>query len=497
VRIFIRVVVIVAVLAAGLWGGWHWWSSRAQSVSDQPTSVRVEPAARGSLVEFISAAGEIQPRARVSISARVSARIARLPFKEGDRVTKGDPNANPPIPPSVLVELDAKDLDAQLKSVEARQAAEKAQLEVSRTRIDVQKAQIEGMKVMLADSKRELKRKIELVANKDVSQSEVDQLQAKVDQQEAQLLGAKATLQAEEGGLIVLAHNIEAAEAEIAKARDNRSYATILSPIDGVVTRLNAEVGEVVMTGTMNNAGTMIMEVADLSQMMLEAKVDETSITDVREGQKAKVRMEAFRDRVFEGVVHRVALANFDPQFARGSGSSSSMRSSGSDGGKSYRVDIQVDMKDARKLSGLSADADIETKRYDDVVKVPSQSVLGRAPDSLPEALRKRPEVDTSKAIVPVVFRYVDDKAVITPVSIGASDFTHTVIKSGLNAGEVVITGPYKVLEGLKDGQKLKREGDATTQPATTQTAATQRVADASPSTQPATAATSQPSNPR
>jgi HlyD family secretion protein len=495
VRILIRVVVVVLVLAGGLWGAGRWWSSRAQAVSDAPTVVRAEPAARGSLVEFISAAGEIQPRARVSISARVSARIAKLPFKEGDAVIKGNPNANPPVPPSMLVKLDSKDLEAQLRSVEARRAAEQASLEVSRTRVAVQNAQIDALKVMLADAKRELKRKSELLANKDVSQSEVDQLQAKVDQQEAQLLGAVATLKAEEGGLIVLKHNIEAAEAEIAKARDNLTYATITSPIDGVVTRLNAEVGEVVVTGTMNNAGTMIMEVADLSQMMLEAKVDETSIAEVHVGQKAKVRMEAFRDQVFDGVVHSVALANFDPQFARGSGSNS--RSMGPDSGKSYRVDIQVDMKNARKLSGLSADADIETRRYEDVVKVPSQSVLGRSPDSLPEAARKRPEVDTTKSTVPVVFRLVDDKAVATPVAIGASDFTHTVIKSGLSAGDLVITGPYKVLESLKDGQKLKRDGDATTKPTTTSTtteaAATQRVADASPATRPTTAPTSQP----
>jgi multidrug efflux pump subunit AcrA (membrane-fusion protein) len=171
VRIFIRVVVVLAVLAGGLYGAGRWWSSRAQSQSDQPTTVRVEPAARGGLVEFISAAGEIKPRARVSISARVSARIAELPFKEGDRVTKGNPGANPPVPASVLVKLDSKDLEAQLNSVQARRAAEVASLEVSRIRVAVQKAQIEALKVMQANDRRELKRKTELLSNKDVSQS--------------------------------------------------------------------------------------------------------------------------------------------------------------------------------------------------------------------------------------------------------------------------------------------------------------------------------------
>ena len=463
-KILIRTVVIVGILAAGLWGAGKWWSARAQQAGDQPTMVRVEPAARGNLVEFISATGEVQPKVRVGISARVSARIVALPFKEGDRVTKGDPNAKPPVPASVLVSLDSKDLEAELRSVEARHAAEKASLEVSRTHVAAQQARIDSLKVTLADAKRELKRQMPLLESKDISQSTIDALQTKVDQQEADLAGADASLKGEQGGLIVLQHNIEAAEAEIAKARDNLTYATITSPIDGVVTRLNAEVGEVVMTGTMNNAGTMIMEVANLGQMVLQARVDETSIADVRPGQKAKVRMEAYRGQVFDGVVQTVALANFDPSMARGMSSSAS-RSGVSDSGKSFQVEILLDTKGLRIFSGLSADADIETHRYDEIVKVPSHAVLGREPDSLPSEARSRPEVDLSKATIPVVYRYVNGEAVATPVTPGASDLTHTVIKSGLNAGDVIIVGPYKVLESLKHGQKVKAEKDPTTTP--------------------------------
>jgi HlyD family secretion protein len=473
----IRIVVVVAVLAAGLWGVGHWWQSRAKADADQPTNVRVERAVRGPLVESISAAGEVEPKTKVAISARVSARIAELPFKEGDRVTKGDPNATPPIPPSVLVRLDSKDLEAQLRSVEARSLAEKAQLKVSETRVAAQKSRIEALKVILADARRELGRKSGLLSSQDVSQSEVDQLQAKVDQQAAELLGAEAALKGEEGALVVSAHSIDAAEAEIAKARDNLNYATITSPIDGIVTRLNAEVGEVVVTGTMNNAGTVILEVADLSQMVLNAKVDESAIAQVKPEQRCKVRVEAYRDQVFDGVVKNVALANFDPAQSRGG--SSGNRNMSSDGGKTFAVEILIDTKGYRFFSGLSADVDIEIKRYDDVVKVPSQAVLGRAPDSLPEGVRDRPEVDRSKASVPVVFRHVDGKAVATPVTIGASDLTHTIVSSGLNPGEAVIVNPYKVLENLKHDQKVKAENDPTSRPAST-TSAT------SPTTRPA-----------
>src|SRR4030095_16745159 len=139
--------------------------------------------------------------------------------------------------------------------------------------------------------------------SKDVSQSTVDQAQSKVDEQTAQLAALERSSTADELGLLVQEHNLDAADAEIARARDGLSYTVITSPIDGVVTRLNAEVGELVVTGTMNNAGTIIMEVADLSQMVLKAKVDETSIADVKGGQKARVRMEAYRDVNFEGTV--------------------------------------------------------------------------------------------------------------------------------------------------------------------------------------------------
>ncbi|HEV8291433.1 MAG TPA: efflux RND transporter periplasmic adaptor subunit, partial [Tepidisphaeraceae bacterium] len=259
--------------------------------------------------------------------------------------------------------------------------------------------------------------------------------------------------------------------AEIARAKDNLSYTVINSPIDGIVTRLNAEVGELVMTGTMNNAGTVIMEVADLSQMLLNARVDETSIADVQVGQKSNVRMEAYRDKTFEGTVVSVALANFDPNMARGGGGNRFMMGN-NDGSKFYKTEILLKTDGQRIFSGLTADVDIETKRWDEVLKIPSQAVLGRAVDELPEGIRDKPEVDKTKTMVPVVYRSMNGKAVVTPVTIGGSDLTHTVIKSGLSEADQIITGPFKVLEAIKHDQQIKEER-ATTRP-TTKPAATQ-----------------------
>ena len=141
----------------------------------------------------------------------------------------------------------------------------------------------------------------------------------------------------------------------------------------------------------MNNAGTVIMEVADLSQMLLNTRVDETSIADVQVGQKSTVRMEAYRDKTFEGTVVSVALANFDPNTARGA---NRMMMQNNDGTKFYKCEILLKTDGQRIFSGLTADVDIETKRWENVLKIPSQAVLGREVDNLPPDIRDRPEVD-------------------------------------------------------------------------------------------------------
>ena len=147
--------------------------------------------------------GTIEAKSKVSISARVSARIIGLPYKEGDTVTKGDPNANPPIPPSVLVKLDATDLEAQLHSAEAHYAGQQAQVRVAQANIESQKSQIQSNEAMLEDAKRDLKRQLGLLDSKDVSQSVVDTAQTKVDQLRANLEGAEHNLEGVEQNLQV------------------------------------------------------------------------------------------------------------------------------------------------------------------------------------------------------------------------------------------------------------------------------------------------------
>ena len=449
-KIILSVVISVVVLGilAGVGFSLRGKSNDSGGKGDG-TPVRVEVVKRGDLVEIVSAPGQLQPRTKVSISAKTTARIIDMPYEEGTSVKKGQ----------VIVQLDAKDLQAALDATQAHQAAQAGEIEVGLARIKSQEAQIESARVQLADAERDLHRQLELLNTKDVSQSAVDVAQAKVDQLRAGLNSAISSMEAEKASLIVQRHQLTAAKAEIDRARDSLSYTTITSPIDGIITRVNAKVGEMVVMGTMNNAGTVILEVADLSEMQVDAQIDESNIASVKEGQKAKIRISAYPDETIDGVVKLVGLDVVDPRQAGGM-----MNTSGNQG-RWYRARVVVDTKGRRIPSGLSSDVDIETNNHKNVVKVPTQAVMGRPIDELPADAKNKPEVDKNKTLATVVFCYVDGKARITPVTIGASDMTHTEITSGLKDGDKIITGPYKVLPTLNESMKLKEDTSATTKP--------------------------------
>ncbi len=414
------------------------------SASRKPTVVRIENAQRGELIEFVSAPGEIEPSTNVEISAKVSARITELPYEEGDIVTCGNPNANPPVPPSVLVRLDDKDLQSRLLSAEAGYAAQAAQIEVEKARISSQQASLVGLDASLKQAQRDLERQKGLLESQDISQATFDQSKLRFDELKSQYNSTKHTLNAAELNLLVMEHNLEAAGAGVTQAKEALSYTTITSPIDGVITRINAEVGEVVIFGTMNNPGTVILEVADLATMLLVAQVDEADVGKLAVGQKAKVFVQTFPDEEFEGVVDTIALTH---------------RISPSTATKYFRTEILL-TGDVKKLfSGLTAHVDIETIKHENILNVPSQAVLGRVIDNLPLKIRENnPQVDKEKTFTPVVYRYIDGKTVVTPVKIGPSNLTHTVILSGINEDDKIIVGPYKELESLSHDKKVRDE---------------------------------------
>jgi HlyD family secretion protein len=440
-----RIAIVIIVLILVIWGIAGTCAKR-RATSRKPTIVRVEPAQLGELVESVSAPGEIEPKTNVEISAKVSARVVELPYEEGDHVTCGNPKANPPVPPSVLVRLDSKDLESQLLSAQANRAAQAAQIEVELARIASQKASLDGTAASLEQARRDLERQKELLKSQDISQSTFDQTKLKVDELTAQYEASQHTLQAAELNLQVLKHNLEAADARIDQAEEALSYTIITSPIDGVVTRINAEVGELVMTGTMNNPGTVVMEVGDLSEMLVVAQVDESDVGKLKVGQAARVHIQAWPDKIFPGIVQTIALSH----------------ERGDQGSKYYKTEISLSEQGEQIFTGMTADADIEVAEHKEVLILPSQAVLGRKVDELPVEIRDQlSEEEKSKTFATVVFCYNDGKAVITPVKIGPTNVTHTIIEAGVKEGEKVIVGPYKELEKLQHDQLVKDEREA------------------------------------
>src|SRR5436190_4846780 len=218
VRKFLRIFLIIVVVLVGVGFLGIWWVKHTMSAAPEVPTVRVEPVSRGNLIETISAPGEVEPKTKVSISARVAARIMDLPYKEGDRVYKGSPTTKP----SILVKLDDTELAAALLSTTAYYAAQGAQIRVSEKQISASKARITASRVTFAEAERDLKRQLEL--GPDATRAAVEQAQAKVDELKAQIMAAEESLISDQIGLEVMQHNLEAAAAEIARAKDNLSY---------------------------------------------------------------------------------------------------------------------------------------------------------------------------------------------------------------------------------------------------------------------------------
>ncbi|MEZ6165122.1 MAG: efflux RND transporter periplasmic adaptor subunit [Phycisphaerales bacterium] len=378
------------------------------SEADAGLPVLMEPVSFGDLERTVSAPGSIEPRKLVKISSQVSAKILSLPFEEGEQVKKGD----------VVIRLDPQDLVAALDSAKAGLAG--------------QEASLGGAEAALINARLSYERLQQLNETGDATKAELDAA-------EASFLQAQSNKQ-------VLIHQIEQGRAQIERAQTDLDNTTITSPIDGVITALNAEEGETVIVGTTNNPGSIIMEIADLSQMLLKAQVDEANIAPVEVGQDAKIYINAYTDREYDGKVQKIALK----------------RQVAADGTGTFEVEILMDLPEGETLySGLSASTDIVVEHYYDAMIVPSQAVVDRRIDEIPEEIKDGNElVDLNKTFTRVVYRVVDGKTVATPVSVGPSDLTQTVITEGLSKDDLIVTGPFRVLVDLKHDRAVRDQND-------------------------------------
>ncbi len=372
---------------------------------EKPLDVRLGKVEKGRLVRTVNAPGSIEPKTKVQISAQVSARITALPFREGENVKNGD----------IVVKLDSRDLQAQLESAQASERGEKARLE--------------GAQAALAWTKQELERREQLAKSG-------DNARAMLESAMNEFLRAKSQVDS-------ATQSIEIARANIVRAQKDLENAEIRAPFDGIITKLNVEEGELVLVGTMNNAGSVIMEIADLNTMLMKARVDEANVTPIKAGQTAKIYINAHRGRSFDGTVDRVGLK----------------RQVDRDGTGYYEIEILVKKPENELLySGLTANTDIDVESFYDVLRLPSQAIVDRRVDDLPAELRDNPLIDKTKAYARVVYKMEDGRAKAIPVSVGSSDLTHSIILAGVDEGQDVVVGPFKVLVDLKQERKLVDE---------------------------------------
>lgn len=407
-----------------------------QRESQMGTIVQVEDAGMGDLVRSVSAPGSVAAREVVHITPRVSAKIIRMPFDIGDSVNEGD----------VIVELDSKDLAAALAASEARLLAEEASLKSVEANYASERAAILGLKAQLDRATADLERAQSLFKTGDISKQELDgavadrdRLQADYEARQAGLDGTAARVDAARAG-------VQVAQADVDRSKENLEFTIIRAPMDGVVMSRPSRVGEVVL-GTVQNMGTVIMVIADLSEMLVNVRVPEVDVPRVEIGQRARILINGYGSREFTGTIRRVALQS----------------SIGTDGTNSYETEIVLDLPEGDRISaGLTANADIEVETISNVVTIPSQAVLDKRVEDLPREMRASNElVDLNRTFTQIVFTLDENnKASMKPVRVVASNLVASAIEAGIDPDERVIIGPFRSLQILTDGMGVRVEGE-------------------------------------
>ncbi len=391
--------------------------------------VQTEKAGRRDLTEIVVANGRIQPVVQVVINPEVSGEIIDLPVRDGDTVKKGD----------LLLKIKPDNYIAQRNSIEASHLSALANRNLAQANLD--KARLELARVK------------QLHEGKLVSDSDY--------------LTAKTSFEVMKASFETSTHQAEQVKASLARAEDDLSKTTIVSPIDGTVTKLRSQLGERVV-GTAMMAGTEIMTIANLSDMEARVDIGESDVVLIRIGQRARLEVEAFRDRKFNGLVTEIANASKNS----GSGAGGGGMSQSAQEATKFEVKIRVQEKEIFR-PGMSVTAEIETRSVTNVIAVPIQSVTTRITDEDRErqdearrqaAQTKDPESRQKKSeeamrVPAVVIVAEGDTVKQVKVKTGISDDTHIAILEGLTEGQEVVSGGYKAISReLEDKKKIRRE---------------------------------------
>ena len=404
--------------------------------------VQVEVIEHRSLTAVVSASGKIQPKRLVNISADTMGRVTELAVDEGEHVERGQ----------FLMLIDPEAAESAVQMGEAGIRAGREALNASRVAVETARANLEL-------SLRNESRLRELHQDELVSRETLDRAESEVKVRRSELKGRETEVRAQEERL---AQEI----ANLRSARHVLSKVTIDAPMEGVITRLNIEEGETVVVGTMNNAGTVLMTIADLSVIEAELEVDETDIVDVRLGQSANITIDAIPNREFRGQVTKIGSSAKQGQ--------NSMNAASGQSGTNFEVEVTLMDEVPGVRPDFSCTAEITTAVREHAIAVPIQALTVREIDYDSNGTRVRPEkksTDTDKSkrreAVPAghqreevegVFVHRDGEVVFTPVTIGIAGERHFEVLAGLEAGDEVVTGPYSAVREIADGDRVKLE---------------------------------------
>lgn len=401
--------------------------------------VNVEKIALRDLEAIVSASGKIRPQRSVNVSAETMGKVVGLAVNEGDQVQAGQ----------FLLQIDPRNLQTQVNRTGASLAAAQSQLAETRASVD-------NARTNLKQAQDNLERQKELIKAGLTPRETVDRAENEVKLRLSDLAQREQSVKTQETRIRQEEANVENAQFDLNKVR-------LVSPIAGIVTRRNIEEGETVVVGTMNNAGTVLLTIADLSVIETEVEVDETDIPFIKLGQPASVTIDAFPDKTFAGKVTEVGNSAIQ---ATGAGSATRATN--------FKVVVTLEGTVPDVRPGFTCTAVITTATRQKAVSIPIQATTVRemvvnADGSLVRAAPPQGQAPSRRTTVTAelqpwqtrkeiegAFVVTDGKAVFTPIKSGIAGEKFFEVLSGLKEGDAVITGPFTSVRSLKDGDAVK-----------------------------------------
>jgi len=405
------------------------------------TSVTVEKVTRHDLEAIVSASGKIRAKKTVNISAETMGKVVNLTVMEGEKVKKGQ----------LLLEIDPRNLETAVQNREASLATARSQLDQTRS-------SIESSKVSLKQAQDNLKRQQDLNKQGLVAREVLERAENDVKMRQTDLTMSEQSVRTQEQRIKQEETNVETARYDLNKVR-------MLAPIDGLVTARNIEEGETAVVGTMNNAGTVLLTIADMSVIETEIEVDETDIPFVSVGQPARVEIDAFPDKKFPG---RVTEVGNSPIQAAGSAAQGRATN--------FKVVVQIEGAVPDVRPGFTCTATITTATRKNAMGVPIQAMTVRerifdekgqmitpelpARGSAPRPATAQPAAELkpgqTRKEVEGVFVIENGRAVFAPVKTGIAGEKYFEVLEGLKENQEVITGPFASVRNLHEGDEVK-----------------------------------------